>query len=297
MATASPGMRGPRIGLRFELRSTREAGLVERAATSEHVLMIHAGPPVRVMCQDGLPALCTRGDIHVLPAGASVHWTEDDGSDTIDIGLPTAVVRLAAQEMGLDPDRAGLEPQYHLRDSQIEHIGWALEAEYRAGFPNGLVYRESLGMALAVHLVARYGARVLHRGGLTQEQLRRVTDYVELHLAQDVSLLRLARVAGVSASHFRSLFKRSMGVPVHQYVIQRRVERARLLLERGHHSPSQVALDAGFSHQSHMARCMRRVLGVTPRFIGRARPQPASTGLRAHAVPGPARGGLPPPRV
>ena len=75
----------------------------------------------------------------------------------------------------------------------------------------------------------------------------------------------------VSASHLRALFKRTVGTPVHEYVIQRRVERARALLLRGDLPASQVALDAGFSHQSHMARCMRRVLGVTPATIARSR--------------------------
>jgi len=68
------------------------------------------------------------------------------------------------------------------------------------------------------------------------------------------------RVCGVSASHLRALFKRSLGVPVH-IIIQRRVERARTLLLRGELPASQIALDAGFAHQSHMARCMGRVLG------------------------------------
>ncbi|KYF72421.1 hypothetical protein BE15_48030 [Sorangium cellulosum] len=51
---------------------------------------------------------------------------------------------------------------------------------------------------------------------------------------------------------------------MHEYVVQRRVERARALLLRGDLPASQVAIEAGFAHQSHMARCMRRVLGVTP---------------------------------
>jgi AraC family transcriptional regulator len=73
----------------------------------------------------------------------------------------------------------------------------------------------------------------------------------------------------VSASHFKTLFKRSTGLPVHEYVIQRRVERAKALLLRGELPASQVALEAGFAHQSHMARSMRRVLGVTPSSISR----------------------------
>ena len=77
-------------------------------------------------------------------------------------------------------------------------------------------------------------------------------------------LARLAGVAGVSPSHFKTLFKQSAGMPVHQYVIRRRVEYAAELLQCGDPPLADVALQAGFSSQSHMARCMRRILGVTP---------------------------------
>jgi AraC family transcriptional regulator len=205
-----------------------------------------------------------------MPAGSAEDWFEDDVSDTVELRLPASLVRLAAEEMGLDPDRAGIVPQCHARDLQIEHITWALAADHRGSSVNGLIYRESLGMALAVHLLGRYPAPTAPRA-LSKSELARVTEYIEAHLGEDVSLLRLARVSGVSASHLRALFKRSLGVPVHEYVIQRRVERARALLLRGDLPASQVALEAGFSHQSHMARCMRRVLGVTPAAIVRTR--------------------------
>ncbi|MFY0540741.1 helix-turn-helix domain-containing protein [Nannocystis pusilla] len=101
------------------------------------------------------------------------------------------------------------------------------------------------------------------------QQLRTVTSYIEEHLDHDLSLATLADVAGISASHLKTLFRRSLGLPVHTYVIHRRVDRARALLLRGRLAASQVALEVGFSHQSHMARCMRRVLGVTPTSLTR----------------------------
>jgi len=127
-----------------------------------------------------------------------------------------------------------------------------------------------LGLALSVHLLARYRAPVEPRAGLSVQQLRRVSDHIEAHLDQRLSLAQLARVAGVSASHFKTLFKRSTGLPAHAYVIQRRVERARVLLARGDLPASQIALEVGFSHQSHMARHMRRILGVTPASFRRS---------------------------
>jgi len=208
----------------------------------------------------------------LVPAGASESWIGDAASETIELRVPGSLLQSTAVDMGLDPDRIGLAPECQLRDARIEHIAWALAAEARAEIPTGLIYRESLGVALAVHILARYRRTSREpSAGLTPLRMRRVVDYVEAHLRDDVSLERLARIAGVSPSHFRALFRRSMGIPVHEYVIQRRVERARALLTRGELSTGQVAFEAGFAHQSHMARCMRRVLGVTPAAIARSR--------------------------
>jgi AraC family transcriptional regulator len=270
-STTAARARSARIGLGIEVRKT-SVGAYRHAPSSDHHVTMHAGPPVRISCvPKGERCMRSRGDINVLPAGMAEDWFEDDASDMVFLQLPASLVRLAAEEMGLDPDRAGIAPRCHVRDVQIEHIAWALAAEHRTNSPNGLIYRESLGMALAVHLLGRHPARTKRRAGLSQTQVARVTEYVEAHLAEDLSLLRLARVSGISASHLRALFKRSVGVPVHEYVIQRRVERARALLSRGELPASQIALEAGFSHQSHMARCMRRVLGVTPASVSRSR--------------------------
>jgi hypothetical protein len=143
----------PRIGLTVELRTT-PVGEVRHPPLADAHISVHAGAPVRVACPTSRArSLRTHGDINLLPAGMSDVWVDDDAGRSVDLRLPTALLRLAAEEMGLDPDRAGIEPRHHFKDAQIEHIAWALEAECRADFPNGMLYSESLGMALAVHLL------------------------------------------------------------------------------------------------------------------------------------------------
>jgi AraC family transcriptional regulator len=176
----------------------------------------------------------------------------------------------AANDIGIDAARIGLEPRFQFRDPQIEHVAWALETEHRQGAPNGALYTESLGLALAIHLLGRHKSTVAVKRGLSALQLRRVTAYIENNIEQDLSLDALAQIAHLSASHFKTLFKRSTGFAVHEYVIRRRVDRAKQLLARGNLPASQVAAAAGFSHQSHMARAMRRVLGVPPSAIARS---------------------------
>ncbi len=269
-ALLPPAPRGhvsARIGLRVELQTT-QPGVVQLNAASDHRLKIHAGAPVRGRCRSQAFRY-TRGDIDVFPAGVSDTWHEDDPSTCVILQLSPSLLRVAAQDLGADPDVAGLELRCQIRDPQIEHIGWALNAERAAGYPGGRLYVETLSSALAIHLVGRYPAPLRVGRGLSKPQLRRVTHYIEEHLDQDLSLRRLAEVAAVSTSHFKNLFKRSTGVAVHEYVIQRRVERAKALLMRGASPASQIALETGFSHQSHLARAMRRVLGVTPTALAR----------------------------
>ena len=74
----------------------------------------------------------------------------------------------------------------------------------------------------------------------------------------------MAALVRSARSYLKALFRQAMGVPVHQYVVRRRVERAFSLLRTGALPTSQVALACGFAHHSHLARHMRRILGVTP---------------------------------
>ena len=260
-ATSSPANRGSEIGLRFELR-TNPVGVTEIEALPDHRLLVHLGAPARGVWQSR-DVYYTGGDIDFFPAGVSTSWEQIDAVNVVDVLLTPSLVRHVAEGAGVDPDRP-VAPNCHFRDAQIEHITRALEAERRAGHPGGSLYTDSLGTALAVRLLDSEPRPTAFDRGLSPGRLRRVTEYIEEHLDQDLTLAHLADVAGVSASHLKTLFRRSTGLPVHRYVVERRVERATTLLLDGDVPASQVALIAGFSHQSHMALWMRRVLGVTP---------------------------------
>jgi AraC family transcriptional regulator len=162
-----------------------------------------------------------------------------------------------------------------MQDPQLAHIAWALNADREAGSPTGRLYAESLGLAMAFQLLDRHSVAGKVPARMAPPQFKRVTDHIEAHLDGDLSLFALAAVACSSVSHFKVLFRRSTGLAVHEYVVRRRVERARELLVKGQLSAAEIALISGFSHQSHMARQMRKVLGVTPgmlRQAGHARP-------------------------
>jgi AraC family transcriptional regulator len=144
-----------------------------------------------------------------------------------------------------------------------------VEAELTAGGAGGPLAAESLANLLAVHLIRhvlapRQPAR-RRDGTLPQAKLRAVVGYIEEHLDASPSLEQLAAVARLSPYHFARQFKAATGLPPHQYVITRRVERAKELLQAGT-APSlaEVAMHVGFSDQSHFSQHFKRLVGVTP---------------------------------
>ncbi len=240
---------------------------------SVHSVSMHVGAPVIVTSRcDGnsIHRLQVPGDVKVIPAGYSRVWEIAAPTRKLVLNLAPWFVREAAAEMGIDADRAGIAPQLHLKDERIEHVAWALYAELQSDAPMGRLYAESLGCALAAQLLRKYAPKVERRAaGLPERCLRRVLDHVREHVARDLSLAELASVAAVSPSHFKVRFRESMGVAVHQYVIGARVERAIDLLIRTNLPIVQVALQSGFSNQSHLSRHMRRLHGITPAHVRR----------------------------
>lgn len=104
----------------------------------------------------------------------------------------------------------------------------------------------------------------LARGGLPPGTLRRVRDYVEAHLEDNVSIQALADAAGLSMYHFARAFKQSEGITPHEYLVRCRVRRARELLNSTELPLAEIASACGFSDQSHCARRFRDHFGVTP---------------------------------
>jgi AraC-like DNA-binding protein len=102
-------------------------------------------------------------------------------------------------------------------------------------------------------------------GGLSPGAMRRVRDFMEVHLGDSIDLSVLARVAGLSVHHFARQFKQSAGVTPHLYLTQKRVERAQKMLVQSDLPLAEIALAVGFFDQGHLARHFRHMLGTTPR--------------------------------
>ncbi|RKH07865.1 AraC family transcriptional regulator [Corallococcus carmarthensis] len=259
------------------LTSPVPSGRFDSPVDDRHVLCLHVGEPVPVTYRVGKAerqGARIHGQFCVVPAGSSTRWTLSGPARSLLLRLTPALMREAAEAMGVGAQGEALDPAIHIRDAQVERIGWMMQAEDHDGYPGGRLFVDSLAMALAARLFALQSppeaSAPKRRHALPAWRLRQVVEYIEAHLDEDLTLPELAGVAGFSLSHFKPLFKQATGLPVHRFVLERRVERARLRLMEGRKSLTEIAMEAGFSHPSHMARCLRRFLGMSPTEIARA---------------------------
>src|SRR6202011_4754908 len=150
---------------------------------------------------------------------------------------PGLVTRVAAEAFGLDPARLTVPPLDALDLPQLRAAMGAVDAELPARGAGGRLAAESLANVLAVHLIRHVLApRRPERGpdgALPRGRLRAVVEYIEEHLDASPTLEQMAAVARLSPSHFARNFKTAPGLPPHEYVIARRVERAKQFLHGG----------------------------------------------------------------
>lgn len=273
-STNNPQSQGARFGVRL---LTDSPGKVEIPALRNTIVAIHVGASVQATCRrSGYThrGAIVHGDVEIIPAGTPSVWEIRDKDTYLALSLPPEILSTVAEQLDLDPRRIEIKNRFQVRDAQLESIGWALKAEMDSGYPSGQLYLDSLGLSVAARLVRCHSSvssvsvnpgKSIRR--MSGRRLREVLIYIEDNLSQNMSLADIAAVAGLSVSHFKSLFRESVGMPAHQYLIRRRVERAKGLLGEGTMSISQIAFETGFAHQSHLARHMRRVLGVSPKAL------------------------------
>jgi len=219
------------------------------------------GHTYRVVNRPGSMAFEPKGfrfDVHCVRARPATQWILD---------LDQTILAHRVQD-SVRGGRAELRPQLNLADPQIASLCRLLQADLEAGCPSGPLYGELVGAALAVQLVRHCSATdveaVSSSGGLSPARLRRVFEFIEAHLDVNMRLNMLAEEVGVSAFHFSRLFKQSTGSSPHQYLLRRRLDRAKTLLRQPQISLAEVSASTGFADQSHFTKVFRQFVGVTP---------------------------------
>lgn len=210
-----------------------------------------------------------QGDIAVIPAGISQRCNWNTLSEFTILAIAPTLLEQVGQDL-VNCDRIELIPHYMTeQDILIQGIFGALRQELEFGKIGGYLLIDSLKTAIALHLLRNYCTTQLrlssYTDGLSKLKLQQITEYINEHLHEEVKLIELAAIAQISPYHFLRLFKQSMGITPHQYILQRRIDKAKYLLHQSELSIAEIAFRVGFCDQSHFTRCFKRLMGMTPK--------------------------------
>jgi AraC-like DNA-binding protein len=219
---------------------------------------------------EGLPTSMARGCSHKLilvPAGRQFLGWQNPRQLTRSV-----CIYIDPATVAVDPDchfgEADLQPRMLFEDCDLWQTIIKLKAQIGNDDPSGHLYAEALGGVLAHELLHLNNTsrqpKPSYRGGLAAWQGRRVIEFMEEHLAENISLSALADIARLSPYHFVRSFKQSFGEPPHRYWTGRRIDRAKTLLANPRASITQIALDVGFGTTSAFSATFHRVVGQTP---------------------------------
>jgi AraC family transcriptional regulator len=266
------------VGLEAARYSAAPASELDRPPLTHHTLVLMNRPPVEMDLQwEGVrrhvppPA----GSILIVPAGSPARWRWIGHMETFHVYLePGLIARVAAEAFDLDPARIIVPPFDRLELAPLRATMAVLDAELTGG-AGGALAAESLANVMAVHLIRHLSAprppAPEQDSMLSPRRLRAVVEYVEEHLHARLTLGQIAAAAHLSPYHFARQFKAATGLPPHQYVIARRVERAQQFLRDDNDvTLAEVAAAAGFSDQSQFSHHFKRLIGVTPGQVRRS---------------------------
>ena len=109
------------------------------------------------------------------------------------------------------------------------------------------------------------------KGALAPAHIKRLTSYIDKHLATTLRTTHLAATLGLSVSHFSRAFKQAFGVPPRVYILRRRIEAACSAMLDTDQALTTIALAHGFCDHSHFTRSFQHEIGAAPQEWRRGR--------------------------
>ena len=153
------------------------------------------------------------------------------------------------------------------KDPLLLQLGLAIKNETEQASPYGKLFVETAASLLSVHLLKNYCVRPVaakeYDCKLTSITVAKVLDYIHSTLDGDLSLVKMASIANLSTYHFARLFKRTLGVAPHQYVMKVKIQKAKQLLSNSSLPLNVIALEIGYS-SNHFAQFFKKNVGVSP---------------------------------
>jgi AraC family transcriptional regulator len=216
---------------------------------------------------DELPPSTLRNFANKLTFVPAGHFYREWHDASTAIRMTYLYLSPAKLHKSIDADTA-YAPRAFFEDPILWATATKLKHVIESNQCESMFYFDALASVLA-HELSRSGRELARtsttsRGGLASWQRRAVIGYIEEHLDERVTLSTLARLARLSQHHFCRAFKQSFGTPPQGYLLQRRIERAKVLLADRANSITDVALTLGYAFNSSFTLAFRKITGQTP---------------------------------
>jgi len=245
-------------------------GQLQLPALDRHFIVAHLSNPCELSSRwSGIVRRhrSVPGHLMIMSAHQESAWDWVGEIDELHLYLEPEILTRAAQEVSERP--VSLVEGLGIVDPALTDIAFKVCAELaQPGLCSGL-FGEAIADALALRLLRRHSTlraeRTLERLDIPTHRLRAAIDFIEEHLGEELSLAAIAAAANMSSFRFARGFRKAMGRAPHQYVIARRIERAKDLLRTTDQSIGELARGVGFATQSHFTLVFNRHCGVTPK--------------------------------
>ena len=207
------------------------------------------------------------GQISIVPGGYHIDGSSDAKSSLISVYLRASMVaQILAQNC--TGDRAILLPHVAVMDPVLSGLIHGVAGARSWQYIASQAYIDQFALALAAHLSENYSTRskMASRDSdkpLPSRTLKIVDEYIRAHIAHDIGVTDIARAAGYNPAYFSRIFKRTLGVPPYQYLLNRRVHAVRDSLHTAARL-ADIAAATGFCNQEHMTRAFRQFHGISP---------------------------------
>ena len=208
------------------------------------------------------------GDIFLIPAGAShqAYWKQE--SEGIFLAIEPENIRNTAID-SLNCDRLEIIPQFATSDLKLLQMTQWLLTELQTKQIGSLLYVESITTALIVHLLRNYYSLKPkiseYTGGLAKYKLQTAIAFINENLDRDLKLSEIAGLFAMSPYHFARMFKQSIGLAPHQYLVKQRMEKAKELLRHSKLAIADIGYLVGYKNPSHFSRVFRKHIKLTPK--------------------------------
>ena len=239
----------------------------------QHYLVMHLGGPKHVTRKRDGPTVATvveTGSLTLVPAGTAYVWRTEGPIAFAHLYIdPCHLETLVAREFDVGGRVGSLMEGVGLRDPLLEPLLERMITEIQcAAHPSKLLLDslfESLGIRLVQKHVSGLPQARLDVVALAPHRLRRVFEFMDANIGQDIALADLVVAAGTSQFHFSHAFRLATGHSPYRYLIRRRIEYAKVLLLTGGDSLETISAACGFNRKHQFAVMFKRACGVGPK--------------------------------